>query len=270
MNESEPEILIDAEKTIKARAYFVGSRLNCKPFDKPGRLSPSPVFVKSSEAGYAVLFRYGVIVFLNTPQADEIAFLENIKPQISQELETYEEEFIEISANKQFKDGFTDEKIHIKSFDTARLETIAEILSRSVVLSYYEREMATTFDKIEPVTERLQKGHPSGRQVRTLLRHIGTTLSIQRKMVGQVEIYEKPEILWELPEIEPLYMYLLDEYEIVERHTALRHKLDLLYRTAETMLSLISDRRTLHVEWYIVILIVFEILITLGEKFLGF
>ena len=149
--------------------YFVGSRLNCKPFDKPGRLSPSPVFVKSSEGGYAVLFRYGVVVFLNTPQADETAFLENIKPQISQELEIYEEEFIEISANKQFKDGFKDEEIRIKSFDTARLETIAEILSRSVVLSYYEREMATTFDKIEPVTERLQKGHPSGRQVRTLL-----------------------------------------------------------------------------------------------------
>jgi required for meiotic nuclear division protein 1 len=37
--------------------------------------------------------------------------------------------------------------------------------------------------------------------------------------------------------------------------------------TAETLLGMLQDRRTLRVEWYIVILIVVEIFLTLYELF---
>ena len=76
---------------------------------------------------------------------------------------------------------------------------------------------------------------------------------------------EKPELLWEHPELERLYHRLEGEYELSERHMALERKLDLLSKTAETLLGLLSTKRSLRVEWYIVILIVFEILLTLYE-----
>jgi len=86
-------------------------------------------------------------------------------------------------------------------------------------------------------------------------------------MVGHVEIGDKPEVLWERPDLERLFAKLEDDLEIIERNSALKQKLDLVYKTAETMLGLLQDKRSLHVEWYIVILIVIEIFITLGEKF---
>jgi uncharacterized Rmd1/YagE family protein len=46
---------------------------------------------------------------------------------------------------------------------------------------------------------------------------------------------------------------------------ALERKLELVSRTAETLLDLLQDKRTLRVEWYIVILIVVEIVLTLYE-----
>ena len=103
-------------------------------------------------------------------------------------------------------------------------------------------------------------------QGRELLRHIGDTLSIQGKMVGRVEVQEKPELLWESPELEQLYLRLEDEYELQERHLALERKLELIARTAETLLELLQHKRSLRVEWYIVILILVEIMITLHEK----
>ena len=75
------------------------------------------------------------------------------------------------------------------------------------------------------------------------------------------------ETLKSNPELERLYAKLEDEYEIEERHRALERKLDLISRTAETVLDLLQTQRSIRVEWYIVILIVIEILLTLYELF---
>ncbi len=99
------------------------------------------------------------------------------------------------------------------------------------------------------------------------MRYIGDALLIDHKMVGRVEVGEKPELLWERPELERLYVRLEDEYEIRERHLALERKLSLISRTAETLLDLLQHHRSLRVEWYIVALIVFEIFLTLYELF---
>ena len=40
----------------------------------------------------------------------------------------------------------------------------------------------------------------------------------------------------------------------------------MISRTAETLLGLLQSKRSLRVEWYIVILIVIEIVIMIGEK----
>ena len=89
----------------------------------------------------------------------------------------------------------------------------------------------------------------------------------EQRLVGRAEISEKPEILWDHPGLEGLFVRLQDEFEIRERHQALERKLNLLSHTAQSILELLSSRHALRVEWYIVILIVFEILLSLYEMF---
>ncbi|MBI4970977.1 MAG: RMD1 family protein, partial [Candidatus Omnitrophica bacterium] len=64
---------------------------------------------------------------------------------------------------------------------------------------------------------------------------------------------------------ERFYARLRDEYEIRERHLALDRKVELIFRTADTLMDLLQTRRSLRVEWYIVILIVVEIFLILYE-----
>ena len=73
----------------------------------------------------------------------------------------------------------------------------------------------------------------------------------------------KSRNLWEHPELERLNAVLEGEIEIRERLAALDRKLELVARTERTLVDLISTRHALRVEWYIVALIVFEILLTL-------
>ena len=68
-------------------------------------------------------------------------------------------------------------------------------------------------------------------------------------------------------DLESLYARLATEYELRERQAAIERKLQLTSRTVETVLDLLHHRRSLRVEWYIVILIVIEILLTLYEMF---
>jgi uncharacterized Rmd1/YagE family protein len=81
-------------------------------------------------------------------------------------------------------------------------------------------------------------------------------------MVGRVEVREKPELLWENTALERFYQRLEREYELRDRATSVERKLSLISRSAQTALDLLEQRSTRRVEWYIVVLIVVEILLT--------
>ncbi len=69
------------------------------------------------------------------------------------------------------------------------------------------------------------------------------------------------------PDLDRLYEKLGVEYELRDRDRALSRKLELISGTAETLLEILQSRRSLRVEWYIVILIFIEILIILYDIF---
>ena len=95
-----------------------------------------------------------------------------------------------------------------------------------------------------------------------------TVLRVQHRMVGRAEIGEKPDLIWERPDLERLFLRLEQEYEVRERRHVLEGKLHLISSTAQSLLELRQAQPSLRVEWYIVILIVVEILLTLYELFL--
>ena len=164
------------------------------------------------------------------------------------------------------QEDFNLGRLEINSINVAKMQLIAFVLAKSVVLALYEKNTAGLFDRVEPLARDLQEKGQAYRQDRVLLRHIGNVLSTQGKMVGRAEVTEKPELLWEYPELERLFQIMESEYEIRERHLALERKFELISRTATTLLDLLQYKRSLRVEWYIVILIVVDIIISLGEK----
>ena len=82
-------------------------------------------------------------------------------------------------------------------------------------------------------------------------------------------IAEKPDALWDRPDLERLYARLEDEYELKERVDALNRKLAVIAETANTLADIIDTRRSLRLEMIIVLLIAFEIVITFYQMFTG-
>jgi uncharacterized Rmd1/YagE family protein len=90
---------------------------------------------------------------------------------------------------------------------------------------------------------------------------------VQTQTVGRVEVTEKPEITWDRPDLDRLYERLSLEYELRDRDRALTRKLEFISDTAQIYLDLLDAQKSLRLEWYIVILILVEIVLIVYDIF---
>lgn len=260
----------EERKRIRARALFVGERIDVRAFERVRWLATAPLAVEAGDHGYAVIFRYGAVVLFELSPAEELSFMASLGPLITGPFPEPESEEVEleIDASREERVDSTG-VIGLRVATLDRLRVVADILAKSAVLSHYEGRLAEVLDHIEPLAASLSRRGRSGLRASDLLRQMGEVLLTQHTMVGRVEVTEKPELLWEHAELERVYARLEQEYELRERSVALERKLQLISRTAETLHDLLQSKRTLRVEWYIVILILAEILLTLYQMFRG-
>ena len=50
-----------------------------------------------------------------------------------------------------------------------------------------------------------------------MLEQIGEALLIQKRLASRVDLDEKPDVLWDHPELERLWAKLVDEYDLMAR-----------------------------------------------------
>lgn len=215
-----------------------------------------------------MFFRYGVVTLFGLSPVEEASFLNSLKPFVGQPFPKPETEEAVLQLDPTGGGRVENGVIWVQEFSVERMQIVSEVLAKSVVLAHYESGTARIFDQLEPLADGLQRTTKDERWGKELLRQLGRTLSIQHKMVGRVEITDKPDLLWDAPELERMYLRLEDEYEIRERHQALERKLDLITQTAETVLDLLQHNTGLRVEWYVVILIVVEVLLSVYDVLL--
>jgi required for meiotic nuclear division protein 1 len=254
--------------SLAARAILVGRHIDLRRLDQIEPLATNPVLIPVGSGGWAVLLRSGAVVLFGVAPIEEAAFLEHLSPFVRGQRGQLETEELIIQIDPMRSDGIDRDRLILADMDPARLQVVADILGKSVLLAEQEARVAQAFDRVEPLAEDLQRTGRGVHRAGALVRHIGETLLIQHRMVGRGEVGDKPEVLWERPELGRLFQSLEDEYEIRERQLALDRKLELIGNTASTLLDLLQSRRSLRVEWYIVILIVAEIVLTLYELFM--
>ena len=101
-----------------------------------------------------------------------------------------------------------------------------------------------------------------------LIKTLGGALASQNAMLSRIRLDDKPDILWDLPELEKLYHLLINEYEIEERQQVLEGRLKMITDTVSFNTNILDYISSHRVEWYITLLILVEIFLTLYEMFI--
>jgi uncharacterized Rmd1/YagE family protein len=246
-----------------ARALLVGDRLDTAGLERSDVLSTNPLAFRAGINGVATLFRYGVVVLIGLTPIEEDEVLRGLAPRIRGALARPEEETAVIELSLERDDQIPPGgPIYVKALSAERIVVISDALAKSVVLAHDEREVAAVFDVIEPFARELAERGRTRRSRRTILKLIGNALLVQHRVSGRVAIAEKPDVLWDRPDVERLYARLEDEYELKERVEVLGRKLTVISETAQALTDIIDTQRSLRLELIIALLIVFEILVT--------
>ncbi|KWV57648.1 hypothetical protein AS156_38750 [Bradyrhizobium macuxiense] len=253
-----------------ARAFFVADRISTSGLERGDVLATTPLAFRVNDNGVAILFRYGVVVLIGLNALEEDEFLRSLQSRMTGPFTRREEEIaiIEVASEReeQIPPGGP---IFLQSLSPERLILVGEALAKSVVLARHEREVAAVFDATEPFARDLAKSGQVHRGRIAILKHIGNALSLRHRVAGPVEIAEKPDILWDKPQLERLYSRLEDEYELKERAEALNRKLAVIAESSQVLTDIIDTSRSVRLELIIILLILFEVLISIYQIAMG-
>jgi uncharacterized Rmd1/YagE family protein len=258
---------------LSARAIYLGAPLDVGRLRKADYLAEDPLVLAVGTSGRVVLFRYGVAVFFGVDAEEEKAFVDYLQvyltgtagppPRGATEQATI---IADVSARERAFDGV----IWMSDTSVPRLQVVAHGIAASALLNHYEIELARVFDQLEPFATRLRTEGRITRKRREVVRDIGRALEIRVLTAGRAAIREKPEVLWDHPELERLHRRLDDEFDLSERADALEAKLAIVGDAANMAVNLLQHERSHSIEWLIVILILLEFLLALYDMIRAF
>ena len=257
-----------SKRQMTARALLLGERIDVAGLERSDVISTTPLAFRAGHEGYAVLFRYGALVLFGLSVVEEDELVRGLKPRIVGAYSRPEVEGVSIEITPDRDDQIAPGgPISTRDLSPPRLLVIADVLGKNVALSHDEREVAKVIEVVEPFAAALARTGRSPSNRREILRTIGQALLAHHRMSGRLEIEEKPDILWDHPELDRLYARLADEYELKERAIGLARKLSVINETARALSDIIDTERSVRLEMTIVALIVVEILVTLYDLF---
>ncbi len=267
---SEVIPLVETPRRLTARALIVGERIDTAGLERPDTISLLPLAFRVGAHGLVALFRFGVAVMVGLTPLEEEDTLAKLQARVSGARAKGDDEtaILEISAvgDEQKSSGGP---IQIKDLSPQRFLVVADSLAKSVALARDEREVNKVFDVIEPFAAKLAATGRTPFRRSAMLRLIGQALLVQHRVSGRVAVEEKPDVLWDRPDLERLYARLEDEYELSERAGVLKRKLDVIVETARALTDIIDADRSTRLEWAVIVLILAELIAAMVQIWLA-
>lgn len=237
-----------------------------EPLILRGEILKSILFKNVDESQMVLVFSFGSIVFINHSTPNEITaflnYLYSFEPDIDvKSADRYSDDYsLHIKETESIE--LTDEYVVVPEYESYYPELISTVLAKSVALEKTEEQLGEINDKLETMIDRLEKGKlrignkELARTTAKIIRHEYNTLAY-------IMILDKPDITWTSSTAGEFYDRMLEFFELNDRYKILKSKTEILYNIMDGFSTISHSIRGLFVEWIIVILILFEIVLSL-------
>jgi uncharacterized Rmd1/YagE family protein len=234
------------------------------PLYPNSKRTPHELRFSCERGGEVFIYPFGVVVFLDVADAAreaELALLGRARPGLTWPAAVTEE--FAARTDPEAVPHMADGVLTLDSMTPARASVIALIVAQSAAMEYYERIVEEMFSRTDRLVERLQKSGTVAFGTRQLHRFIGFAVGTRHEVISVLHLLDKPDEAWEDPGIDRIYDRLRAEFDLVDRYQALEMKLRAVQDSLELVLDAARDRRLVLLESAIVVLIIFEIVLSL-------
>lgn len=218
-----------------------------------------PLVIKLLKDQYAVLTKFGTITFWNVSSRLRQQFLGEIKPYVKSKKDHYsydEDTKVLIGGGVE---KVTFEKVYSAHLNVEKIKIISYVLSQSVALERYEDDIDYSLSELGTVVDNLKTKGKALFSEKKLLKQIGRVFSVKQTTVVHLALFDKPESIWESPDLETLYNRMSSEYDLKIRFDILDKKISYLSEISKMMMEFLAEKRNAFLEIIIIVLIVIEI-----------
>jgi len=241
-------------------------------WEEPMRLNPV-TFTPSApdDLVWVYLYYFGGIVFLNCGDDVMARCIEGLKQHVEQLKEQPQLRFREdyqLQIIPSADHLISNDCAIIPEFKQELLEIICFVIAKSVALEQIEENIDAVFDEVGVMISRLGKG-VFELSDKALARLASSVLGFKYTSIANIMVLEKPEVTWDNAEADRFYLTMSNLFELSPRYQEIKHKSETLLDVTDVFSSLSHARRSARLEWIIIILIAFEIVMALWQKIWG-
>jgi required for meiotic nuclear division protein 1 len=259
----------DGELDLNRLAQKLGMTRKYR-WEEPMKLNPvtfAPVSSTNGEQAY--LYYFGGVVLLNCSANLIARFLDGIQGHVGQMKQRHQFPFHEeyrLEIDPQRETAIANDCAVMPRCDPAFLDIICFVIAKSVALERIEARIDQVFDEVEVLIANLAGGKLELPD-RDMARMASSILSFKYTSIAHIMVLDKPDITWDDPQADRLYLTMAGLFELNQRYLEIRHKSETLLDMTGVFTSLSHARRAARLEWIIIILIAIEIILYLLELF---
>ena len=240
-------------------------------WEEPMLLNPvtfTPVEDPGQERLMVYLYYFGGVVFVNCSEEiisrlfSELAKMSDLlrgSPQLR-----YKDDYA-LRKGDTDKPVITNDYAVMPALDHVFVSIISFVIAKSVALEQIEDRIDAVLDEVEEFIDQLKHGR-LGISDERLAKLAASILTFKYASISYVMVLDKPEVTWDNLEADRLYKTMANLFELSQRFQEIKHKSDTLKDVLEVVTGLTHAKRSSRLEWIIIGLIFFEILLTLFWK----
>lgn len=214
------------------------------------------------QQGHIFLFDYGVLVFWQLNATQRSDFLIKIKDFATGVLETL------VDDSFTFEDGC--EKCFVKNdhicldvFEGMSMLAVSHGIAQSTKLGQFENRVQQTITDHSHIPQSIASSGDSGLSRRELAKLRGRLFLSKSDIMLNYDLLDTPDFFWDYPELDHYFQTLTDYLEVKQRLDVLSKKLETVHELFGMIADELRHRHSSLLEWIIIWLIAFEIVVFL-------
>ena len=247
---------LTCEKFNKDTFEIIEKRYKCN-------IIKDAIIINIKEEQQIILFKYGVFICWDIEFENIKFFLDFIKDlQINSFKKPIIEEF-----NYLFDDEFKInlDTIYLSDSSTTSKIAISQALAQNVKLQQFEEEVQTTIDNNSHIPLQLSTTGKIKLTKKEISKKIGELFLVKTKINLHYDLLDTPEFFWEYPQYENQYEKTIKYLDIKSRVEVLNKKVEIIQELLHVLGDEQKHKYSSFLEWIIIILIAFEIIINLKD-----
>lgn len=212
-----------------------------------------------------VLLPYGVVISWDASYDALMFFFDFIREFQIRSIEPSIVETFSYSIEDTFNIHF--DTISIENLDHANLCALSHALAQNVKLMEFERKIQDSIEENDFIPRKLalQGSIPLGKK--DLSKKIGELFLVKNQINLQYDLLDTPAFFWDYPEYEVNYLRMTKYLDINARLEVLNKRVEVLQELLNMLSHEQNHRYSSILEWIIIGLILFEIILTIGDHF---